>query len=267
MKKIFLACSTLALIISCATNPLTGKKQLALSSEAELLPVSFQQYNQFLGENKVIKGTTDAQLVEKVGNNIKNAAIKWMNSKGMGANIKDYQWQYTLVEDKAANAWCMPGGKIAIFTGILPVTKNEAGLATVMGHEVAHALLAHSRSRIDAAKIQVFGAQILGAATANSKEVIQKATQIAYGVGTGLGTLAYGRSHELEADHLGLILMAIAGYNPQNAIPFWERMSQTSGKTIEFLSTHPNHSTRVREIQKLLPKATNEAKKFGVNFK
>lgn len=191
-----------------------------------------------------------------------------MNSKGMGVNIKDYQWQYTLVEDKAVNAWCMPGGKIAVFTGILPVTKNESGLATVMGHEVAHALLAHSRSRIDAAKVQLFGAQILGAVTANSKEVVQRATQMAYGVGSGLGSLAYGRNHELEADHLGLILMAIAGYNPDTAVPFWERMSQTGGaKTFEFLSTHPSHSTRIREIQKLLPKAKSEAKQFGVNLK
>lgn len=264
MKKIMFLSATLALVTACATNPLTGKKQIAISNESDLLPVAFQQYTDFMNSNKVITGTADAKLVTKVGDKIKAAAIKWMTAKGYGANIKDYKWEYKLVDDKAVNAWCMPGGKIAVFTGILPVTKNEDGLATVMGHEVAHALLAHSRSRMDAAIIQNAGSSVLGAVTNGKSSTTQQAIQLAYGLGTNLGSLAYSRSHESEADHLGLILMTIAGYNPDNSISFWERMAANSkGSTPEFLSTHPNNSTRIKDIKELIPSAKNEAKAYG----
>lgn len=268
MKKLLIVCGVLALVTACATNPLTGKKQLAISSESALLPTSFQQYSEFMNSNKVITGTADAKLVAKVGDKIREAAVKWMTAKGYAANIKEYRWEYKLVDDKSVNAWCMPGGKIAVFTGILPVTKDEAGLATVMGHEVAHALLAHSRSRIDAALLQQTGAAVLGAATTGKSASTQEAFQLAYGLGTNLGSLAYSRSHESEADHLGLILMAIAGYNPDNAIPFWQRMAANGGASVpEFLSTHPSNSTRIKDIQKLIPTAKAEAKTFGKNYK
>lgn len=267
MKKLMILCAALALITACATNPLTGKKQIAISSEASLLPTAFQQYSEFMNSNKVITGTADAKLVAKVGDKIRDAAIRWMTAKGYASNIKEYKWEYKLVDDKAVNAWCMPGGKIAVFTGILPITKDEAGLATVMGHEVAHALLAHSRSRVDAAILQQTGAAVLGAATAGKSEGLQQAFQTAYGLGSNLGSLAYSRSHESEADHLGLLLMAIAGYNPDNAVPFWQRMAANGSASVpEFLSTHPSNSTRIKDIQKLIPTAKAEAKAFGKTF-
>lgn len=267
MKKMLLFSTMAALIVSCATNPLTGKSQIAISNESSLLPTSFQQYSEFISSNKVVKGTADANLVNKVGNNIKNAAVKWMNAKGYAENIKEYKWEYSLVEDKSVNAWCMPGGKIAVFTGILPVTQSEAGLATVMGHEVAHALLAHSRSRVDAAIIQSTGAAIIGVASSGKSAATQQAFNLAYGLGSNLGSLAYSRSHESEADHLGLILMAIAGYNPDNATSFWQRMAaQSSGSVPQFLSTHPSSSTRIKDIQKLIPVAKQEAVAYGKSY-
>ena len=264
MKKIVLLCGVAALVVACATNPLTGKSQLAIYPETELLGTSFQQYSEFMKANKVVTGTADAKMVAKVGDRIKDAAIKWMTAKGYQNNIKDYKWEYKLVEDKSVNAWCMPGGKIAVFTGILPVTKDEAGLATVMGHEVAHALLAHSRTRVNNALAQQAVGGILSEATSGTSVATQQAFQLAYGLGSNLGNLKYSRNHESEADHLGLILMAIAGYNPDNAIPFWQRMAAKGGAGVpEFLSTHPSHTTRIKDIQKLIPTAKAEAKVFG----
>lgn len=263
MKKILSAGVLSFLLVACATNPLTGKKQLAITSEEALLPASFQQYSEFVKENQVVTGTTDARKVSEVGTRIKDAAVLWMTKKGYGEQIKPYKWEYKLIKDKSVNAWCMPGGKIAVFTGIMPITKDDDGLATVIGHEVAHALLAHSRSRVDAALLQQTGAQLLGAATNKSSKEMQQALHLAYGVGTNLGALAYGRGHESEADELGLILMTMAGYNPDRAINFWERMSKTGGGGMpEFLSTHPSHDTRIQNIKKWIPEAKKEAAKY-----
>lgn len=263
MKKIILLYSAAAFAVACATNPLTGKKKIAITSEDVLIPTAFQQYSEFKSSNKVITGTKDARMVQEVGDRIKEAAIYWMTQKGFAKQIKSYQWEYLLFQNDAVNAWCMPGGKIAVFSGIMPIAKNENGLATVMGHEVAHALLAHSRSRVDAAMGAAVGAGLLGAATSNKSQSTQEALQLAYGTGTQLGMMAYGRSHESEADHLGLILMTIAGYNPDQALDFWGRMSKVGGANVpEFLSTHPSHNTRVNDIQKLLPSVKEEAAKY-----
>lgn len=264
-KNIFILSSAAALVMACATNPLTGKKTLALTNEdTELIPAAYQQYSTFLKENKVIKNTADAKMVNTVGQNIKLAAEKWMRSKGYENQIANYKWEYNLVQSDEINAWCMPGGKIAVYTGIMKVTQNETALATVMGHEVAHALLSHSRQRVDKAILQSGIGKALGAATANSTEVLQQGLGMVYGIGSNLTMMAYSRGNESEADRLGLILMAIAGYNPDQAVSFWERMEKvSSGSTPEFLSTHPSNQSRINDIKKLIPEAKAEAAKFG----
>ncbi len=268
MKRLLVLCSVAALMLACATNPLTGKKGLALTNENEqLIPMAYQQYTTFLKENKVITGTADATKVQNVGAKIKDAAVKWMASKGAQNQIASYKWEYNLVQGKEINAWCMPGGKIAVFTGIMPVTKDEAGLATVMGHEVAHALLSDSRKRMDKALIQAGVAQGLVASTSGRSATVQQGLGLLYGTGSNLAMLAYGRGDESEADRLGLMLMAIAGYNPDNAIGFWQRMSSQGGsKTPELLSTHPSDKTRIADIQRLIPEAKAEATKFGKKY-
>jgi predicted Zn-dependent protease len=272
MKRmlVFSLFGTLILIMGCATNPLTGKSTLALVDNSSIFPSAFQQYDAFLKENKVISGTSDAKLVETVGLKIKLAAEKWLNAIGKPEYLKDYQWEYKLVEDPAVNAWCMPGGKIVVYSGILPVTKDEAGLATVMGHEVAHALLNHGQQRMSAGMLQQVGAVGVGVAVGNESQATQEIAMTAYGATTQLGgMLPFNRSHESEADKIGLILMAIAGYNPEASVPFWKRMGEASGgqEPAEFMSTHPSHNTRVSNLTKWIPEAKTEAAKYGVVFK
>lgn len=257
------------LISACSTNPFTGEKNLNFVSNAELFPVAFQQYDQFLQENKVVSGTQEAAMVTKVGQKIKNAAEAYFKAKGLSQSLEGYQWEYKLVQDPAVNAWCMPGGKIVVYTGIMPIAQNEAGLATVMGHEVAHALLNHGGQRMSAGTIQELGAVGVAAATSGKSETAQQLYQQAYGITTQFGAmLPFSRKHENEADEAGLILMAIAGYNPENAIAFWQRMEANSGGGAppEFLSTHPSSSTRIRNIKSQIPDAKAAAAKFGVKF-
>lgn len=261
---------TLGLFFSCATNPFTGKKSLNLMPNSELFPTSFQQYGTFLKENKVVVGTTDARRVESVGMKIKAAAECWLKVKGLAEYLNGYQWEYKLIENKEVNAWCMPGGKIVVYSGILPVTKDDAGLATVMGHEVSHALSNHGAQRMTASQFQQLGAAGVAIATGNKSAEQQQMWQQYYGLGSQFGVmLPFSRNHETEADKIGLTLMAIAGYNPELAISFWERMASSSNgnKPLEFLSTHPADATRIANLRKLLPEAKAEALKFGVLFK
>src|SRR5690606_41867511 len=198
----------------------------------------------FLNENKVIKGTTDANRVVSIGEKIKKAAETYLNSIGQGDYLKDYKWEYNLVEDPAVNAWCMPGGKIVFYTGIIPVCQNDAGMATVMGHEVAHALLNHGQQRMSAGLIQQGVGAGVAVATSGKSAQTQEIAMTAYGAGSQLfGILPFSRKHESEADEIGLKLMAWAGYNPEEAVAFWERMSAQSGgqEPPVFLSTHPSH--------------------------
>lgn len=246
----------------CAPNPFTGKNNLNFVPNSQLFPSSFQQYDSFLKENKVIAGTADAQRVKAVGQKIKAAAEKWLNANGQAGYLKDYQWEYNLVDNKEINAWCMPGGKIVVYTGILPLTVDEAGLATVMGHEVSHALANHGAQRMSAAQLQQLGAVGVALATGNQSQENQQLWQQAYGIGSQVGVmLPFSRSHESEADKIGLLLMTIAGYNPDSAISFWERMSaQKSGQTPpEFLSTHPSDATRIAAIKALIPEVKAQA--------
>jgi len=270
--KIFFSLPMLFLVFSCAKNPFTGKNTLALVPNSEILPSAFQQYSQFLTENKVISGTLEAKSVEVVGKKIKDTAEKWLNANGYEGYLKDYQWEYKLVTNKEVNAWCMPGGKIVVYSGILPITKDEAGLATVLGHEVSHALANHGQQRMSASLLQEIGATGVKVALDNKTAQTQQIAMTAYGAVTQYGgMLPFSRSHESEADKIGLTLMAIAGYNPENAVVFWERMaanSAASGKAPpEFASTHPSDATRIANLKALIPQAKAEAAKFGVTFK
>ena len=252
-------------IQSCAPNPFTGKNNLNFVSNSQLFPSAFQQYDAFLKENKVINGTPDAQQVKSVGQKIKAAAEKWLKANGHADYLKDYKWEYNLVDNKEVNAWCMPGGKIVVYTGILPITLDEAGLATVMGHEVSHALANHGAQRMSAAQLQQLGAVGVALTTENQSDENKQLWQQAYGISSQVGVmLPFSRSHESEADRIGLLLMAIAGYNPDAAISFWERMSAIkSGQTQpEFLSTHPADATRIAAIKALIPEVKVQAAKL-----
>lgn len=269
-RNLLIGFGIVALVFACSKNPFTGKSTLALVSNSEIIPSAFQQYNQFLSENKVVTGTAEAKKVETIGTKIKVAAEKWLNANGHSDYLNGYQWEYKLVEDKAVNAWCMPGGKIVVYTGILPITKDDAGLATVMGHEVSHALANHGQQRMSAGMLQQLGAVGVGAAVGAKSEQTQQIAMTAYGAATEIGgMLPFSRNHESEADMIGLTLMAIAGYNPDQAVVFWERMSANSGGQAppEFMSTHPSDATRIANIKALIPQAKAEAAKFGVTFK
>ncbi len=260
----------LGVVASCATNPFSGKRTMALVPDSQILPSAFAQYSTFLKENKVVTGTTSAKLVESVGIKIKNAAERYLNANGYQGYLKDYRWEYKLVESNEVNAWCMPGGKIVVYSGILPVTKNEAGLATVMGHEVAHALANHGQQRMSGAMLQQLGGQVAQVAVGEQSQQTQALAMQAYGAGSQvLGMLPFSRKHETEADEIGLTLMAIAGYNPDESVLFWGRMSAKSGGGAppEFMSTHPSDATRMSNLKRLIPIAKANAAKFGVAFK
>lgn len=266
-RNAIVALGTVLLFLSCATNPFTGKKTMALVSNSQLFPMSFAQYDQFLTENKVVTGTADAQMITRVGQRIATAAERYLNANGYQGYLKDYQWEYKLVDDKTVNAWCMPGGKIVFYTGILPIAQSETGVAAIMGHEVAHALANHGQQRMSAGMVQQLGAVGVAVATSGKDSETQQMWMQAYGIGSQVGgMLPFSRSHETEADKIGLYLMAIAGYNPDEAAELWKRMKANSGGQAppEFLSTHPSNDTRISHLQELAPKAKDEAKKFGI---
>jgi predicted Zn-dependent protease len=270
MKRAFLTLSILlaVLITACSTNPFTGKSNLNLVSNSEIFPTAFAQYDQFLKENKVITGTAQANMVKTVGAKIRAAAEKYLASVGQSAYLDGYEWEYNLVQSNEVNAWCMPGGKIVVYSGILPITKDEAGLATVLGHEVAHALLNHGAQRMSTDMLAQLGAQGVAVATSGKSEGTQQIMQQAYGLGAQYGAiLPFSRKHENEADEIGLTLMAIAGYNPDNALGFWQRMSANGSAAVpEFMSTHPSDQTRVNNITKAIPNAKAQAAKLGVKY-
>ncbi|CDF79434.1 zinc-dependent protease with chaperone function PA4632 [Formosa agariphila KMM 3901] len=244
----------------CATNPFTGKQTMALVSNDQLFPTSFQQYNEFLKSNKVVEGTSAARI-KRIGQRIAKASETYLNANGYVGYLDGYKWEYHLIEDEQKNAWCMPGGKIVFYTGILPIAESDAGIAAIMGHEVAHALANHGQQRMSAAYIQQ-GIAIAGNVAITDEQSRDMFNQY-YGIGSEVGgMLPFSRSHESEADRIGIILMAIAGYNPAAAPALWTRME--SGNTPELLSTHPANASRIAELSALVPNARAEAKKFGV---
>jgi predicted Zn-dependent protease len=251
------------LMVACSTVPLTGRKQLSLLPESEMLSMSFSQYKQFLSENKISEDKSKSEMVKDVGKRIAVAVETYFSEHGMKSRIENFEWEFNLVQDDTPNAWCMPGGKVVVYTGILPITKNETGLAVVMGHEIAHAVARHGNERMS----QQMAVQ--GVGTALSVAIDEKPEQTknifmaAYGLGSQVAyTLPYSRTHETEADKLGLIFMAMAGYDPQKAVEFWQRMSEQGGqKPPEFLSTHPSDQTRINNLKAFMPEALKYYKK------
>lgn len=265
MKKLMLSVAVFMAVVACKTNPFTGKSTLNFYPNSQVFPMAFAQYDQFLGENKVIKGTSDAEMITRVGQRIASAAERWLDANGYPGYLKDYKWEYNLVQDEAVNAWCMPGGKIVFYTGILPIAENETGIAVVMGHEVAHALADHGAQRMSAGTMQ----QLVGVAGNVAIKDPEKRNMFnqAYGIGSTVGVmLPFSRSHETEADRIGLQIMAIAGYNPDEAARLWQRMKAKAGGQAppEFLSTHPSNDTRISNLTAWAPEAKEEARKFGV---
>ncbi|MBL7733488.1 MAG: M48 family metallopeptidase [Chitinophagaceae bacterium] len=249
-----------ALIAACSKNALTGKKQLTLLPEAELQNMAVAEYQSFLSKNKVVavSGNRDAEMVRRVGQRITKAVEDYYAEKGMSDKLTGFKWEYNLVDDKAVNAWCMPGGKIVVYTGILPITQNEAALAAVMGHEVSHALLQHGNQRMSQGLLASVGQVALAVAVANKPQETQNLFLGAYGAGAQVGILLpFSRKHELQADQYGLIWTAMAGYNPQEAVGLWERMEKASAgqSPPEFMSTHPSEGRRIAEIEKFMPEA------------
>ena len=255
------------MFLACATNPFTGKKTLAIVPNSQLFPSAFSQYSTFLNENKVLTGTQDSEMIKRVGQKIAKSAERWLNSNGHADYLKDYKWEYNLVDDPTVNAWCMPGGKIVFYTGILPIAQNEAGVAAIMGHEVAHALANHGQQRMSAGMVQQAAAVAGTVAMSGKSAQQQQLFATAFGYGTQLGImLPFSRSHETEADKIGLNLMAIAGYDPTEAAELWKRMKANSGGQAppEILSTHPSNDTRITNLTNWAPGAKAEARKFGV---
>jgi len=259
-----LGIGAIALTVSaCTTNPITGRSSLQIANNSEILTMSAQEYKTTLSKSKIITGTADAKRVVNVGSRIKSAAEKYYQNIGRSADLANYNWEFNLIQSNELNAWCMPGGKVAVYTGILPVTKNDNGLAVVMGHEVSHALAGHGNERISQAMMAQYGGAILGSTISNAQwaSIFEKA----YPIGSQVALLKYGRSQESEADQMGLYLMSMAGYDPREAVPFWNRMEAASSgaRQPEFLSTHPNPETRISDINKNLPKALEYYKAAG----
>jgi predicted Zn-dependent protease len=246
-------------IIACSKNSITGRKQFKLLPESELQNMAASQYQQFLSTNKVVNSTDrDVEMVRRVGMRITKAVTDYYAQKGLSKELEGYNWEYKLIDSKEINAWCMPGGKIVVYTGLLPITQNEAALAVVMGHEVTHAIFNHGNERMS----QQLGAQVVGTglqvALINKPVETQNAFLTAFGLGSQVGVLLpFSRKHELEADHWGLNWAAMAGYNPQEAIPLWQRMEKAGNgqRPPEFLSTHPSEGNRIEQLQKFMPEA------------
>lgn len=253
------------LVVSCNTVPLTGRKQLNLLPGSQMLSLSNDQYSQVLNQSKVVKSSSDAQMVQAVGIKIKNAVERYLRENNQSDLIEGYNWEFNLIEDDQVNAWCMPGGKVAFYSGIMPVCQDENGVAVVMGHEVAHAIARHGNERMSQGLVQQFGGIALQVALSEKPAETQALYMQAYGIGSQVGViLPFSRTHESEADRLGLIFMAMAGYNPAGAPEFWKRMAALGGQAPpEFLSTHPSNQTRISNLNKWMPEALKYYKPKG----
>lgn len=247
----------------CSSVLLTGRKQLMLVSDQQVLALSDSSYQAYMATATVSRKTTQNALVARVGQNIARAVESYLTQQGQSEELKNYAWEFKLVVDTAVNAFCMPGGKIVVYEGILPVTQTEAGLAVVIGHEVAHAVAKHSNERMSQQMAAGVGASALDALLSGSSTTTRNIAQTVFGLGAQYGvTLPYSRKQEYEADRLGLIFMAMAGYDPSVAVPFWQRMSSQSNSYVpEFLSTHPSDSKRIANLQAILPEALGFYKK------
>ena len=267
--KIYLLMVVAVVLASCGTShtvPITGRTQSLMVEDGQVLSLATQQYQEFMKTAKLSTDATKTAMVKRVGQNLANAVTNYMTANGLAAEIANFNWTFNLVQDKQVNAWCMPGGLIVVYEGILPITQDESSLAIVLGHEIAHAVARHSAEQMSTQMKQQQGLQ-MGAAVAGMLGMGTNTTSLIGAVvanGFNFKNLSYSRSHESEADHMGLIFAALAGYDPQTAITFWQRMAaQSSNKTSEFLSDHPSDETRIRQIQGWMPEALKYYKKGG----
>lgn len=262
MKKIILTASVAgAIFFACHKNAITGRRSFNLVPENEMMSMSYSEYDKFLAENKPLPDTDSrVQMVRRIGVKIQKSVEKYYADKNLSSQLDGFQWTFNVVDENTVNAWCMPGGKVVVYTGILPVTKDEASLAVVMGHEIAHAVARHGSERMSNGMLVQFGGQALGAALQTKPQLTQALFAQSFGIGSQLGMLKFSRNHETEADKMGLIFAAMGGYDPEAAVAFWQRMADASGgqKPPELLSTHPSDETRIATLKSFMP----EAKKY-----
>lgn len=265
MKRLSFLLLSIFLLSECSTVPITGRKRVNFVSDAQVLPASFTQYANFLEENKVSSDEEKTRQIREIGKNISDAVDRFMRANGMEKEADTYEWEFNLIEDKTVNAWCLPGGKIVFYTGILPICANKDGIAAVMGHEVAHAFAKHGQERMSKGQIQAVGGLAVALGTSNKDPKTQQIWNMAYGISSTAGMLAFSRTHETEADKLGLVFMLMAGYDGREASEVWVRMSEKAGssKTPEFFSTHPSHEKRIENLNAYLPEAKKLAAKFN----
>ena len=268
LKKAFLILVLLPVLFACTKNIFTGRKSLNLIPVQTMNEMSFAEYKTYLQEKKPVSGGKDLDLVRRIGNDLKAATEVYYKAHGKQAELKSFAWEFNVVDDaKTVNAFCMPGGKVVVFTGILNVTKNEDALAVVMGHEIAHALAQHGNERMSQGLITQLGLSSLELALSQKPEATRNLLLSAAGAGAQYGVLLpFSRKHETEADEIGLYLMAMAGYNPAEAAPFWDRMTKSGGgsRPPEFLSTHPDPTKRSETLNSLIPKAQAYARRYPV---
>ena len=267
LKHTMMLVAFTSVVAACSKNSITGRNQLAILPESELRSMAASEYQQFLSQNKVVSASAskDAEMVRRVGQRLVNAINKYYSTKGLTSELEGYQWEYNLVDAKDVNAWAMPGGKIVVYTGLLPVTQNEAALAVVLGHEITHALAHHGNERMSQQMVAE-GIGVVGGVLTSGNQQLSNIFNNVYGPGAQIGVLLpNSRKQELEADRYGLIFTAMAGYNPREAIPLWERMKALSqgSRPPEFLSTHPAEDTRIQKLQQLMPEALKYYKPMG----
>jgi len=262
MKKKFILQPLLiffiSLLLACQTVPVTERKQLNLIPSSQIQAMSLSAYRDFLSKHEVVEGTPEARMVKAVGVRISRAVEAYLAGHGLSDRIEGYEWEFNLVKEDTINAWAMSGGKVVVYTGILPIAQNEEGLAVIMGHEVAHAVAGHGNERMSQGLLTQLGGMALSVALAQEPQQTQQLFMAAYGVGAQVGVLLpFSRLHESEADHLGLIFMAMAGYDPHAAVGFWQRMMEAKEGAAppEFLSTHPSDQRRISNIKALIPQA------------
>lgn len=251
-------------LFGCAKVAVTGREQLSLISNSEIVPMAEKEYDSLIRASKLSNNAEWTSMVKNVGSRIEKAVEKYMADHNASSELQGFKWEFNVIDDpKTVNAWCMPGGKVAFYTGIMPICQNEAGVATVMGHEVAHAIANHGRERMSQGMIANGLLGTLGAALGQNPTMTKQIFYQAVGIGAQVGMLKFSRTQESEADHIGLIFMAMAGYDPNDAIQFWERMSaqDNGGAPPEFLSDHPANATRIADLKKELPEAMKYYKK------
>lgn len=255
MKKVISLFMALMLLAGCSSVPLTGRRQVLLVSDSEVLSSSLTQYNEYIKTAKVSSNKSQSAMVTRVGQRLAAATESYLKANGLESELKNFAWEFKLVKDKQVNAFCMPGGKIVVYEGLMSLVGSEDELAVVVSHEVAHAVAKHSNERMSQQLMAQYGAQILNAAVGNKGAAVQQLAGAVYGLGAQYGVmLPFSRKHEYEADYMGMVLMTIAGYNPDAALAFWQKMSAGNQASVpEYMSTHPSDANRIAEIKKNLP--------------